>query len=126
MWRNNFKYNYIHRIEQVPEKVVNSFPVKHTAHVCIWYKLKLTTYQQEKVLRYFPNTMYDQQLHCIIVRSSTLDCCLAETLLIKLYKLGTLTMHQLYSRNLPEKYYYLAYKKNRHLRKLANAVLRHK
>jgi hypothetical protein len=95
----------IRRVEVIDEKIRCDVPVKHFGSVYIWIKCKPTNCQLENINEYFPNAIVDRLKQQVIIRSDSLESCVATALLIKQYVAGEISMYEIYYNDLLKKSY---------------------
>lgn len=99
------KYGFLSRVEIIDEQVPSTCPVQHNSNVYTWIKMKPNNEQQGKLLQLSKNFFYDRKKELMIIRSDSLDSCIAMGALLTLYLRGNVSYYNIVNNDMLKTYY---------------------
>jgi hypothetical protein len=98
-------YGFLHRVEILDEAVASASPVKHFSNIYIWVPMTVTLEMLNNIHSLSKDYYYDRKKELMIIRSDTLDTCVAQAALIMLYANNKLSFYNIVNNNLAAVYY---------------------
>lgn len=101
----NRGYSFLRRVEIINERIHSDVPVAHYSNVYIWVKIPFSKSKLENLLSFSKDIFYDQNKKMLIVRSRTLDTCIAQATVCALYAASKVTYYDINNRKMLKTFY---------------------
>ncbi len=98
-------YGFLRRVEILDETIASVSPVKHFSNIYIWVPMVLSLEMLYNIHSLSKDYYYDRKKELMIIRSDTLDTCVAQASLLMLYSNSKLSFYNIVNNDLLTIYY---------------------